>query len=139
MVREVQHIGPDGQPIVDYNPYGEFPSQSAMGTYGRNGRATNYEHIAAAAAASAAADGSDYRTHSPASEVGSRRYAESAYGRNTYADYEPYPQLGTTTPTITTISSTLLLLLLLFWLIGNHFKMLSISFLMKRWNLSLES
>jgi len=102
MVREVQHIGPDGQPIVvDYNPYGEFPSQSAMGTYGRNGRATNYEHIAAAAAASAAAaaaaaaaEGSDYRTHSPASEVGSRRYAESAYGRNTYADYEPYPQLG---------------------------------------------
>ena len=102
MVREVQHIGPDGQPIVDYNPYGEFPSQSAMGTYGRNGRATNYEHIAAAAsataaaAAAAAAEGSDYRTHSPSSEVGSRRYAEPAYGRNAYADYETYPQLGTT-------------------------------------------
>ena len=109
MVREVQHIGPDGQPIVvDYNPYGEFPSQSAMGTYGRNGRATNYEHIAAAAAAAAAAEGSDYRTHSPASEVGSRRYAESAYGRNTYADYEPYPQLGTTL-----ISTSILLVFLL--------------------------
>jgi len=94
MVREVQHIGPDGQPVVidPYNPYGEYAPQT--GTYGRNGSASslgvgvgqqpqrfaNYEHIA---------EGADYRTHSPAA---------TAYGRTVapanYADYEPYPQLA---------------------------------------------
>ena len=94
MVREVQHIGPDGQPVVidPYNPYGEYAPQT--GTYGRNGSASslgvgvgqqpqrfaNYEHIA---------EGADYRTHSPAA---------AAYGRTVapanYADYEPYPHLA---------------------------------------------
>ena len=103
LVREVQHIGPDGQPVVvDYNPYGEYPpggGGSGIGTYGRNGPsagsggrfvgATNYEHIS---------EGPDYRTHSPASEVDPRRYADATYGRTTYADYEPYPQLAPPRP-----------------------------------------
>ncbi|EFX70640.1 hypothetical protein DAPPUDRAFT_327969 [Daphnia pulex] len=96
LVREVQHIGPDGQPVLvdPYNPYGEYTGQPhSTGTYGRNGsssssigvagipvagqpqRFANYEHIA---------EGAEYRTHSPA-----------GYGRTAnYADYEPYPQLG---------------------------------------------
>ena len=97
LVREVQHIGPDGQPILvdPYNPYGEYTGQPhSTGTYGRNGsssssigvaglpgaagqpqRFANYEHIA---------EGADYRTHSPA-----------GYGRTAnYADYEPYPHLA---------------------------------------------
>jgi hypothetical protein len=103
LVREVQHIGPDGKPVVvDYNPYGEYPpggGGSGIGTYGRNGPsaggggrfvgATNYEHIS---------EGPDYRTHSPASEVDPRRYADATYGRTTYADYEPYPQLAPPRP-----------------------------------------
>ncbi|XP_046653998.1 armadillo repeat protein deleted in velo-cardio-facial syndrome homolog isoform X3 [Daphnia pulicaria] len=96
LVREVQHIGPDGQPVLvdPYNPYGEYTGQPhSTGTYGRNGsssssigvagipvagqpqRFANYEHIA---------EGADYRTHSPA-----------GYGRTAnYADYEPYPHLA---------------------------------------------
>ena len=96
LVREVQHIGPDGQPVLvdPYNPYGEYTGQPhSTGTYGRNGsssssigvaglpvvgqpqRFANYEHIA---------EGADYRTHSP-----------TGYGRTAnYADYEPYPHLA---------------------------------------------
>lgn len=90
----MQHIGPDGQPVLvdPYNPYGEYTGQPhSTGTYGRNGssssvgglppagpqpqRFANYEHIA---------EGADYRTHSPA-----------GYGRTAnYADYEPYPHLA---------------------------------------------
>ena len=94
IVREVQHIGPDGQPVLvdPYNPYGEYSGQP---TYGRNGssssvgvsagqpaRFANYEHIA---------EGSDYRTHSPYADAAQ---AAAAYGRTTYADYEPYPHLA---------------------------------------------
>lgn len=78
LVREVQHIGPDGQPVMidPYNPYGEYTGQPhSTGTYGRNGqpRFANYEHIA---------EGVDYRTHSPAA---------AAYGRAGYGDYDAYP------------------------------------------------
>ena len=83
LVREVQHIGPDGQPVMidPYNPYGEYTGQPhSTGTYGRNGqppgqpRFANYEHIA---------EGVDYRTHSPAA---------AAYGRTGgYGDYDAYP------------------------------------------------
>ena len=72
MFVDEQHMGADGQPlVVDYNPYGEYPVAgggavaAAVAAYGRNGgvgapRFANYEHIA---------EGVDYRTHSPASEV----------------------------------------------------------------------
>lgn len=94
LVREVQHIGPDGQPVLvdPYSPYGEYAGQP---TYGRNGssssvgvagqpaRFANYEHIA---------DGTDYRTHSPYADAA--QAAAAAYGRTTYADYEPYPHLA---------------------------------------------
>ena len=60
------------------------------------GSSTNYEHISSGVGGGGGGGEvlADYRTHSPASEVGSRRYAESVYGRAAYADYEPYPHLG---------------------------------------------
>ena len=84
LVREVQHIGPDGQPVLvdPYNPYGEATyvrnNGSSSGQQQQPARFANYEHIA-------------------------EDYDASAYGRATippnYADYEPYPHLAAYHPT----------------------------------------
>lgn len=103
LVREVQHIGPDGQPVLvdPYNPYGEYAggqptygrngSSSSLGAAGQPARFANYEHIPEG--------GADYRTHSPYADAAQAAAAAAAaqaaaYGRATYADYEPYPHLA---------------------------------------------